>query len=399
MGIVKRNHLQDWVWSFCVRHGLLRQNSKVLIGLSGGQDSMLLGSVFFDLYKKGYFNEIIFIHIDHGLRPESSIEAAELAKWCSEHEWPLIIEKFSGDIPESNIELWARNFRKDLFSKYRNKLGSDAVVLLGHHIDDSFEWYMRQLLGSSSGEQTFGIPVKNGFYRRPFHCLTRKQIEFWVNRLNLFYINDSSNNDLKFERNFIRHKIKNELLNKFPKGLAHFCERGNDWARKSGLSCNNIYSSNSYSPHNGTVFLYQLDGRGFFDGQSNNISEVIKLLSSKERGELRQNIKKLINAQKNGKRGPLNFSGGVSAFSYPGLIIFCNKIGLKNMAMMDLDLSKIIDNASQIPDGLRPFKINKTKMVGLSSLKSDPLFPLTCQSVAHKGWWIRPHSHILLKIS
>lgn len=399
MSKILKEHLLDWVWDFCINHKIVSKSSKVIIGLSGGKDSMLLGSVFYDLYKRGRFSQIKFVHINHGLRKNSHLQAQSLEKWCNEHNWPLTIESYSGKKPKSNIELWGRELRKSIFTKHRQSFGKEGVVLLGHHIDDSFEWYLRQLLNSSSGKQAFGIPVINGFYRRPFHCLTRQQINMWVNKLGLFYLHDESNDDHKFERNFIRHKIKNELLIKFPKGLAHFCARGNDWAKKEKLHTQVVSSCKTFCPQAGVIYLYQLDGHGFFEGQTQVISEVIKKLSSQKRGELRQNINKLIEAQKNGKRGPMNFSGGVYAYSYPGMIIFCNKLGLKYFNSLDANISNQIQLTSQIPDVVSPFNINKKKMHGLKSIKSDPLFPLTSHAVALKGWWMRPHSHILLKIS
>ena len=214
MGTIIEKHLIDWVDRFRLKHGLFTADDNVIVGLSGGMDSMLLAHITFKLYQSGKIKSLKFIHIDHGLRTESSLEASNLEQWCLNHNWPLVIEKNSKNIPKNNIEDWARNLRKEIFLKHKNFLGDNTVVLLGHHIDDSFEWHVRQLLNSSQGQHFFGIPVKNGIYRRPLHCLTRSHIRYWIKRLNIFYIKDSSNDDLKFERNFIRHKIKNELLMK-----------------------------------------------------------------------------------------------------------------------------------------------------------------------------------------
>jgi tRNA(Ile)-lysidine synthase len=390
MGKLSEEQLLVWVGDFIDKHRLARRGDRLVIGLSGGKDSMLMGHICYELYLLGHFKSVRFVHIDHGLREESGKQASELAQWCKRRSWPLTVLKVKESPPRSNIELWARDHRRHmLLAEARGEL-----LFLGHHIDDSFEWFMRQLLSSSATPSDgYGIAVKNKTIRRPLHCLSRKHIILWHSLLGLESLKDSSNEDLRYQRNQIRHQILKPVQEIFPRALAHFVEHANGLAKSAN---NQKVTVRREKVASGLYYLFQESGDGYFEGLEKEIMNTIYLLSHKKRGELRLNVKKLIQAQKSGRRGPLSFSGGVKAVCYPGMIIFYNEMGLEKLKVFDELYAKstLELKASQIPCSIGPFQIATKKMINKPSLKKDDLFPLTIDTVLERGWWIRPKTHV-----
>jgi tRNA(Ile)-lysidine synthetase-like protein len=414
---VREKELIDWVEDFMRRNGLFADYG--VVGLSGGADSILLSHVLEALARKGLFKGIRHIHIDHGLRPESSKQAYELEQYAAQRGWNFELIKLTGPVATSNIESWARAQRKSIFN---DMLQNQEVLYLGHHIDDSFEWFIRQTVGSSSSGHSHGIPLINGNIRRPFHCLTKKQIERFVELLNLPVLIDKSNESLAFQRNAISQLVKEPMLKLFPKGLAHFVEHANSWAKKEGLAPPVLNQAEEAKDSVSDVLWQNYLGKGAYSlvklsGDSerlndwaNNKEEIVSLitlLSNKQRGELRQNLEKLFRAAlTNGARGPLDFSGGVKVLIYPGMLVFLNKDGDQTIK----ERIGILEKASEIPfDDLTIGKATKTienlggiglvafqdkNLFGVEGMKSDPIFDVLISSLKSRGIFVRPFSQL-----
>ncbi|MCR9205861.1 MAG: tRNA lysidine(34) synthetase TilS, partial [Halobacteriovoraceae bacterium] len=312
--------LTKWVGDFIVKHGLSGEKGRIVVGLSGGPDSILLSHVCEALKEQGVLYSVRHVHIDHGLRWQSGEEALKLKSWAKTWRWEFSLKKITGPIPKSNIESWGRENRRALLL---GDLDDDEVLFLAHHIDDSFEWYLRKTLNSSKGDFSFGIPLINGKVRRPFHCLTRGQIERFIQRFQIPYIEDESNSDIRFQRNALRKEVKKPLLKLFPKGLAHYVERSNQWAREKENETSSTSALSRFSLGKNIICLIKRGGS--FRDFEKDILVGIKQLSSQGRGSLRLNLEKLYLAlETNGRPGPLDFSGGVKIKMYGETLILLN---------------------------------------------------------------------------
>lgn len=394
--------LTKWVGDFIKKHDLSGEKGKIVVGLSGGPDSILLSHVCEALKEQGVLYSVRHIHIDHGLRKRSGEEALTLKKWAKDWRWEFSLKKITGPIPQSNIESWARENRRSLLL---DDLKPGEVLFLAHHIDDSFEWYLRKTVNSSKGDFSFGIPLVNGQVRRPFHCLTRGQIERFIQRFQIPYIEDESNSDTRFQRNALRKEVKKPLLKLFPKGLAHYVERSNQWARerrdteKGQSICRYALGKN--------IVCLQKSGGNFRDFEK-DILLGIKQLSTQGRGSLRQNLEKLYVAlESNGRPGPLDFSGGVKIKMYGETLILFNKAGLNDFKLYEEKWMKTI-GASEIPDyeledlprilqslGGLPFCLFDEREWRLKGLRSDPLFQKLIDFGKEKNLGLRPLSFLM----
>ena len=408
-------HLYKWVEDFMQKHRLFPRSGRAVVAFSGGEDSVLLYHILCTFLEKGIgaLKEVCAVHIDHGLREESSAQALELLR----HYPEIKIIKIDQDAPKSDIELWARKHRHFLL---KSELDHGDRLYMGHHIDDSIEWYMRQLFGSS-GNMKMGIPLINGPIARPFHCLTKKQISRFVSELDLAFVSDSSNFDQRFQRNFLRHSVLARLYEEFPKGQAHFVQKANQWAQ-------DFQSQQKATPKEaprlevidkevlGLRIMFKEKDEMSWEIFRTQIKEELHSLSSKLRGETRQNLDRLMNnlESKRGGQGPFSFSGGVKVYCYPQMLILQRSDKEEDLKLWDKKLSDHLRGHSQIPcqvvfsktptpqelASYLPFVFYQNEdfsFMGKKALKghqSNLLFPLVTEVMKERGLSCRPITFI-----
>lgn len=194
------------VQAYISYHKLLPKQSKVIVGLSGGPDSMVLIHILLQL---GY--ECIAAHCNFHLRGEASNNDAEFVfKWCKENSIPLNVIGFDTDAYASqkkiSIEMAARDLRYDWFEKLRIKHDAD-VIAIAHHRDDSVETILINLIRGTGIKGLTGIPIKNKHIVRPLLAVSRSEIMEYVSSHQLPYVVDETNNEDIYTRNIIRLKV------------------------------------------------------------------------------------------------------------------------------------------------------------------------------------------------
>lgn len=179
-------------------------NSKLLLAVSGGGDSVALLHGCYSLRKKLQI-EIEVAHLDHGLR-NSSKRDAEFVK-------ELVLSlglKYHGKSlkkPENkiNLEEWGRKERYKFFNSLLEKRGLDFVVT-AHTADDVAETFLIRLLSNKELKSIEAIG-EQGCRLRPLLMVTKQQIYDYLQREQLSYVEDETNKDTSFLRNRIRHNL------------------------------------------------------------------------------------------------------------------------------------------------------------------------------------------------
>ena len=205
------------VSDFIERHQLLNHGDRVVIGVSGGPDSLCLLD---SLYHLGY--PLICAHLDHGLRPESSDEAAYAKGIAQSYKLPFAIEKQDVALKAGSgvsLEEAARLARYDFLVRVARK-NDVHVIATGHTADDQVETVLmhflrgtgpsglRGMLPDTPLESWVGIPDAQGIRLiRPLLILNRGQTEDHCQAVGLEPVIDSSNMDHTFFRNRIRHEL------------------------------------------------------------------------------------------------------------------------------------------------------------------------------------------------
>ena len=184
------------------------------VGLSGGLDSVvLLHQVAHQPALKG---QVSAVHIHHALSPYADAWLEHCQSLCAAWGVPLIERHVLFD-RLANIEENARNARYDAFAAL---MADGDGLLLAHHADDQAETVLLQLFRGAGIDGMAAMlevkPLGLGELVRPFLMHTRNTLEAYARRLQLTWVEDESNQDGAFSRNYLRHQIMPLLQRKWP---------------------------------------------------------------------------------------------------------------------------------------------------------------------------------------
>ena len=195
-----------------------------LIAYSGGLDSHVLLHAMIELRKEYPEMMLSAIHVNHHLNPQSTLWAQHCQKICDELAVPLLIENIHIDLkPGDSLEENARDARYAVFKK---QLDAKTVLLTAHHLDDQAETFLLQALRGAGSKGLSAMTVKkkcgSSFLIRPLLSYSRSELEKYAHDHHLKWIEDDSNADTKFNRNYLRHAIFPILKKRFPKVMENF---------------------------------------------------------------------------------------------------------------------------------------------------------------------------------
>ncbi|MCK5492983.1 MAG: tRNA lysidine(34) synthetase TilS [Candidatus Omnitrophica bacterium] len=190
---------------------LLKKKDRLILGVSGGPDSIGMLYLFSSLRKK-YKLDIVCAHFNHSLRKESDEEETFLKQQCDELNIKMISDKkdvnllFKGD----SLEQTARNLRLDFFFKCSRETKIKKIAL-AHHKDDLAETVLMRLIRGAGLRGLRGFLPKTKFKNltiiRPMVNLSKQKIVDWLDTNGIHYKTDKTNFEDKFFRNRIRLKL------------------------------------------------------------------------------------------------------------------------------------------------------------------------------------------------
>jgi len=185
------------------RYELFPRGAKVVVGVSGGPDSVCLLDVFYGLRKK-YDLEIIIAHVNYGLRGKDSQKDEELVRKLAEkYSLPLKIHKVH---KVGRSEEVFREIRYSFFEKIRAKHKADAIAV-GHNQNDQAETVLMRILRGTGLRGLGAIKCKNGHIIRPLLNIPRKDILSYLRKNKVLCRIDKTNLGTDFTRNKIRNKL------------------------------------------------------------------------------------------------------------------------------------------------------------------------------------------------
>lgn len=195
----------------------LETDKKIVIGCSGGPDSMCLLHVLLSL-KEQYNLTLICAHVNHNVREESKEEAEFVKKYCEDNDIifeHMVIEEYDDD----NFHNQARNKRYDFFNKLINKYNA-YYLMTAHHADDLMETILMRISRGSTlkGYRGFDREVYGSTYItvRPLMNVTKEEIMEYNKNNNIPYRLDYTNDEDHYTRNRYRHNILPFLKNEDP---------------------------------------------------------------------------------------------------------------------------------------------------------------------------------------
>ena len=220
------HQLHEKVWPFIKKHQLIKNHSKVLVGVSGGADSLLL------LYYLNFLSdklalELHAVTIDHQLRgEESKSDSLYVKEICDQLEIPCTIKRVNVkgrmEAEQESTQIAARKLRYKVWDEIMEK-GGYHYLATGHHGDDQLETMLMRLTHYGRPSSIQGIPVKRPFsvgaIIRPFLCLSKEEIYQFCHELEIVPKEDPSNLSIDYERNFFRHQVLPSIKERNP--VAH----------------------------------------------------------------------------------------------------------------------------------------------------------------------------------
>lgn len=221
--------LEKKVSQFIARHRLIKKGARILVGVSGGPDSLALLHYLWS--KKEVLQlTLVVAHVDHMFRGQESYEDLLFVKhYC--HHLNIPIETTRIDVPQNiketgkSTQVAARECRYAFFEKVMKNHQLD-VLAIGHHGDDQVETIIMRLTRGSAGKARAGIPVRrkfgNGEVIRPFLAVDKEEIEKYCKRQGLVPRRDPSNIKATYTRNRLRLEVLTALKRENPQVHEHF---------------------------------------------------------------------------------------------------------------------------------------------------------------------------------
>lgn len=198
--------MRNIVRAYIEKHQLLDEELPVLVGFSGGADSVALLSLLVQL---GY--PCVALHCNFHLRGDESLRDERFAEETA-RKLGVPFHKTDFDTPayaalhHLSIEMAARELRYNWFEEMRQRLGAQAIAV-AHHRDDSVETVLMNLIRGTGVRGLGGIRPKNGYVVRPLLAVCRSEILAWLEEQQMTYVTDSTNLSDAYTRNFIRLRV------------------------------------------------------------------------------------------------------------------------------------------------------------------------------------------------
>lgn len=216
-----RGSLVERVEAFIERHRLLDAQERVIVGLSGGADSVALTRLLVDLG-----NETIAVHVNYGIRgAESEGDEHFVRAFCLENGIPLLVHRADLSTVSSgeSVQMAARRIRYDQFVRAA-RTHNAPVVAVAHHADDQAETLLLNLFRGTGPEGLAAMPPRRGLADgvilvRPMLELRRHDIETWLGDLGISWRDDATNLDDAYRRGFIRHRLLPAIEGEFDGGV------------------------------------------------------------------------------------------------------------------------------------------------------------------------------------
>ena len=195
----------DRVSDFLKKYNL--QDKTIIVGFSGGYDSMCLLDILSKLKMSQEFEEmtVVAAHFNHNWRGEEALKEQEVCRiFAGASGFEFYTQTASSDIKKTEND--AREARYKFFEEAYEEFDADAV-LTAHNFDDNAETLLYRIVKGTGIVGLKGIAEKRGYFYRPLLSVKRSEILEYCNKRNLSPNNDSSNSDTVYKRNYLRLNV------------------------------------------------------------------------------------------------------------------------------------------------------------------------------------------------
>ncbi len=196
------------------KHGLLPAGCRLLVGVSGGSDSVALALLLLELAEHGGFAVAGLAHLNHQLRPSAARDEAFCRALATTLNLPIAVETIDVRVHAASqrlsLEDAARRLRYEFLERAAIAVGA-GVVAVGHTQDDQAETFLLKLTRGAGLTGLGGIYPRRGTIVRPLLDVARADLRAYLTGRGQTWVEDESNDDLANPRNRMRHVVLPEL--------------------------------------------------------------------------------------------------------------------------------------------------------------------------------------------
>jgi tRNA(Ile)-lysidine synthase len=196
------------------RHGLWPSGARLLIGLSGGSDSIALVLLLRELVEQDGFTVVSLAHLNHRLRCTATRDEQFCRELAARIALPIAVESVDvasyAQTQRLSVEDAARRLRYDFLHRVAESASADRIAV-GHTRDDQAETFLLKLIRGAGMTGLGGIYPRRGKVVRPLLDVTRSDLRRYLESRGQTWMDDETNEDLANPRNRIRHRVLPEL--------------------------------------------------------------------------------------------------------------------------------------------------------------------------------------------
>ncbi|UII72775.1 tRNA lysidine(34) synthetase TilS [Pseudomonas sp. HN11] len=205
------------------------------VAFSGGLDSTVLLHLLASLANTDTLPPISAVHVHHGLQAAADAWPAHCQSICDDLGVSLRVKRVQVH-PGASLERAAREARYQAFIEVT---GAGEVLLTGQHRDDQAETLLFRLLRGAGVRGGAGMPAQRplatGYLVRPLLDISRAELEAYAGVHQLNWIEDPSNADSQFSRNYLRHRVLPILAERWPQAASSLARAAEHLSEAQGL--------------------------------------------------------------------------------------------------------------------------------------------------------------------
>lgn len=226
------------VLEFIKKNNMIKPGEIIGVACSGGRDSIALLH-YLNSVKAELDCDVVAVNVDHGIRANSALDTEFVMNFCKSnniraYKFKVEALKVAKD-EKMTIEQAARKVRYGVFETVIGR-GLVDKIALAHHANDQAETILLNIIRGSGLAGARGMePVRDGIYIRPLLETPREEIMAYLDENNLEYVDDETNKENEFSRNYIRNIVMPDLRKRFKgvdKNLINFskiCAQDDDY--------------------------------------------------------------------------------------------------------------------------------------------------------------------------
>ncbi len=202
----------EWLLDFIIRQQLRR----LWVALSGGRDSLSL--LHWLVQQRSRLPELYVVHVNHQLQTA----AADWANHCQQiaEAWHVPLVVLTVTVPQSSGDSLEAAARRVRYGAFRSLLQTGDALLTAHHADDQAETLLLALLRGSGAAGLAAMPTARrlgaGLLLRPWLAVAAEDIAAYASAHQIPFVEDPTNQQTKFARNYLRHQVMPRLRDRWP---------------------------------------------------------------------------------------------------------------------------------------------------------------------------------------